>query len=415
MKAVRASRVIVVTTVLLVAFLAACTPGNDSAPAAMSPGTPVAGGEPTKPDTPAPTPTPEPPAPGSEPARPDDPGPTSVRKASYGHYFAANYSDSPVDVAMLCEQAGVSGVVYRRTWREIEPSPGAYDFSAFDAVLDAIAGSHHPACQLWLMVEFKSFPSSPQLNPCPVYLHPRSAPNSAGGGASTCFLWEPVVRDAYLAMIQAAARRYDSHPRVEGLVLQESALGFSGAFSQDVVDGGTYTATAWRDALIALVQGCGTAFRSSRCMAFVNFLRHGQALAYEVSAAIAAIPDGRGCLSGPDLLPTERPLYESSASAYEVLVRHAGCRANSAQNDSFSVPGCDLDCIFRFAVSGAFGDFPQDAPRTGGVCVNSYLFWNHWRGRSATGLTWLDALPVIAAHPHGRDWLDQCSGGGDAP
>jgi hypothetical protein len=150
-------------------------------------------------------------------------------------------------------------------------------------------------------------------------------------------------------------------------------------------------------------------------MAFANFLRNGQAYLYDVSAALASIPDNRGCLSGPDLLPDERPLYETSASTYEVLTRHAGCRANSAQNDSFAVAGCDLDCIFRFAVSGTFGDFAQDAPRTSGVCVNAYLFWNHRLGRSATGNSWLDALPVIAAHAYGIGWLEQCSGGGEAP
>jgi hypothetical protein len=398
-------------------MLSACSGGQDATPK-PPPVTTDAPGEATKPSTPEPVPPP-PPASPSLTEGPSAPAPTPVdlvpRKANYGHYFAANYTDTPADVAMLCEQAGVSGVLYRRTWRQVEPAAGAYDFSGFDAVLDAIAGSHNPACQLWLMIEFKSFPSSPQLNPCPLHLQPRSAPNSAGGGAATCFMWEPAVRDAYLALIRTAAARYDREPRVEGLVLQESALGFSGTYSQDVADGGTYTAIAWRDSLIALVEACGSAFQSSRCMVFANFLRNGQAYLYDISAAIAAIPDNRGCLSGPDLLPDEWPLYETNASAYEVLARHAGCRANSAQNDSFAVAGCDLDCIFRFAVSGTFGDFAQDAPRTGGVCVNAYVFWNHRLGRSATGNNWLDALPVIAAHPYGVGWLEQCSGGGDAP
>ena len=68
------------------------------------------------------------------------PAPAPTRKASYGHYFAANQVETPADVAMLCEQAGVAGVVYRRAWRTIEPHPAEYDFSAVDRVLDAIAG-----------------------------------------------------------------------------------------------------------------------------------------------------------------------------------------------------------------------------------------------------------------------------------
>jgi hypothetical protein len=43
------------------------------------------------------------------------------------------------------------------------------------------------------------------------------------------------------------------------------------------------------------------------------------------------------------------------------------------------------------------------------------LFWNHTVATSTTGLTWNDALPVIAAHPYGQGWYGQCAGGGGAP
>jgi len=77
------------------------------------------------------------------------------RKSTYGHYFATHYSDTPKDAAMLCEQAGVSGVVWRQTWNQVEPSQGTFDFDSFDKVLSAIAASKNPHCQLWLFVEFK--------------------------------------------------------------------------------------------------------------------------------------------------------------------------------------------------------------------------------------------------------------------
>ena len=98
-----------------------------------------------------------------------------------------------------------------------------------------------------------------------------------------------------------------------------------------------------------------------------------------------------------------------------MLVRHKGCRSNSAQNASYGVKGCGMDCIFKFAVRDTFGDFNHNIPRTSGVCVNSYLFWNHRVGASWTGLDWTDALPVIAAYPYGRAWLDECVGGGGPP
>ena len=336
-------------------------------------------------------------------------------KRNYGHYFATNYSDTPADAAMLCNKPGVTGVVWRRTWNEVEPSAGVYDFSSYDRVLSTLSTSS-PRCQLWLFIEFKSFASSPIKNPCPGYLQAQySAPNSSGNGASTCFMWDPVVYNAYLAMLQAAAAHFDGNPHVEGIIFQESALSLTGATSQDVADGGTYTAEAWRDALIELIRGGAAAFSHSRVVSFLNFIRGGQAYLDDVSAAISAVPDNQACFSGPDLLPDNTTLYDGLHTAYEQLTRHTGCRSNSAQNDSYAVTSFGLSSIFHFAVSGTFGDFDELAPRTSGVCVNSYLFWNHTEATSSTGLDWQDALPVIAAHPYGAGWYGQCANGGTAP
>ena len=337
------------------------------------------------------------------------------RKSNYGHYFATHYSDTPADAAMLCEQPGVTGTVWRQTWSQVETAPGTYNFGSFDKVLAAIAASRNPHCQLWLMVEFKSFANSPVKNPCPVYLQAQhSAVNSNGNGAATCFIWEPAVVSAYVAMMKAAAAHFDDNPRVEGLILQESSLSLNGEYSQDVGDGGTYTPAGWRDALIEIIDQCAAAFASSRCAPFLNFLRGGQSYLHDISAAISAVPENQVCISGPDLLPNNPSLYEGDNSIYQVITRHSGCRSNSAQNNSYQVPGCGLECIFHFAVSGSFGAFPANAPLSGGLCVNSYIFWND-TSRSATGLDWHDALAVIARHPYGPDWLNQCAGGDGSP
>jgi hypothetical protein len=253
-------------------------------------------------------------------------------------------------------------------------------------------------------------------NPCPAHLQAQySGLNSNGNGAATCFMWDPVVVQAYVAMLRAAAARYDAHPRVEGIVIQESALGFSGAYSQDVTTGGTYTPKAWRDALMEVVGQCGSAFSQSRCMVFLNFIRGRQDYLHDVADAIAAVPDNRACISSPDVLPDSSALHEGESSIYQVAVRHSGCRANSVQNDSYAVSGCDLECIFRFAVGGTMGQFPHGSPRSGGLCVNSYLFWSHVVDKSATGLDWKDASAVIAANPYGQSWHQQCENGGSNP
>ena len=338
------------------------------------------------------------------------------RKAHYGHYFATRYADTPADTAKLCEQPGVSGVVWRQTWQQVEPAAGLYDFSSFDQVLAAIAASTNPGCQLWVLVEYKSFANSPVKNPCPVYLQAQhSGLNTAGNGAATCFMWEPEVVGPYVDMMWAAAAHFDQNPHVEGLILQESSLGLNGAYSQDLAAGGTYTPLAWRDALITLINQCSASFANSRCVSFLNFLRGGQSYLNDVSAAISAIPDNQVCFSGPDVLPNATTLYRNINSVYEVLTRHQGCRSNSIQNNSYQVAGCSLDCIFHFAVSGSFGDFPETAPLSGGLCINSYLFWNHRVTTSPASQDWTAALPVIAANPYGPGWYLQCAGGGGAP
>jgi hypothetical protein len=340
---------------------------------------------------------------------------SSARKARYGHHVTLRNSDTPADAAHICEQPGVMGVVWRQSWYEVEPSPGVYDFSRFDAILTAINRSRNPTCAAWLFVEFKSFGSSVNKNPCPIHLQARSGPNDSGNQASTCFLWEPVVRDAYVSMLQAAAAHYDANPGVEGWVVQETALGFNGSFSQDVSAGGTYTPAGWRDALMHIVSECGAAFSRSRCLVFLNFIHGGQRYLSDVAASIAAVPENRACFSGPDILPGAASLYRAETSSYEVLTRHRGCRANSAQWDSLSLSDCDLECVFRFAVGGAFGDFPENDPRTGGLCVNSYLFWNRPANNNGNHHDWTDVQNVIAAHPYGPDWTDRCAGGGSFP
>ncbi len=90
------------------------------------------------------------------------------------------------------------------------------------------------------------------------------------------------------------------------------------------------------------------------------------------------------------------------------MTRHPGCRSNSAQNDSYQVPGCALECMFHFAVAGTLGDFPTTRRFPAGS-ASIPISSGTTESQERTG-DWRDALPVIAAHPYGADWLKQCSG-----
>lgn len=231
----------------------------------------------------------------------------------------------------------------------------------------------------------------------------------------TCKMYDPTVVAEYNKLQRALADRYDFDPNVEGIIFQESALGFS-----DGYEPADYSPEGLRDGLSNLVKGCAAAFKASRCLAFLNFLNGNQSYLYNVSDTISAIPNNQACYSGPDILFSNETLYSNINRTYEVLTRHGGCRSNSAQNDSFEEKGCasgncTMADIFNFAVGGTFGDFDERAPYRSGLCVNSYLFWNNRETRSATGLDISDALSVIASKPYGKGWYGQCSGGGGPP
>jgi hypothetical protein len=370
----------------------------------------------------------------------------SDRKTDFGHYVNPKQSDTPEDAAEVCESPGVEGVYWRQGWVEVEPVQGEYDFSGFQDVLDAIAASDNPDCKLFLMVRYKSFPASDPLNPCPGYLQDYAAPNASSNANATaysCFMWEPFVVDRFNAMLAALADEYDEHPNVEGFIYQETAHGFNGAYCQNLgndncADGeGTYTPEAFRDALLSNYRTCAEEFEHSWCVSFMNFLSGNLSYMGDIAEAMEGTPNW--CISGPDVLPSNASLYVNEVRIYHVIVDHVGCRSNSAQHASYIEAGPDLDdyevtedticvgdppqsnnpCtmeeIFGFAVGGTFGSFDNANPYDSGLCVNSFLFWNHkdWVFGDVPGeRTWEDALPVIAGNPYGLGWTVNCAGGG---
>jgi hypothetical protein len=143
--------------------------------------------------------------------------------ADHGHERAAG-------LVVRLYEAIAGGIHDRAASAELKLQGAAEALSG--GKLAAIAASSNPHCQLWLFVEFKSFANSPVRNPCPTYLQAKhSGLNSYGHGAATCFMWEQPVVDAYVAMMKAAAARYDTNAHVEGLILQESSLGFNDGYA----------------------------------------------------------------------------------------------------------------------------------------------------------------------------------------
>ena len=102
-------------------------------------------------------------------------------------------------------------------------------------------------------------------------------------------------------------------------------------------------------------------------MAYLNFIRGGQQYLHDVSAAIAKVPNNRGCMSGPDLLPNSTALYSSKDSVYEVLTRHQGCRSNSAQNNARTASRTAASTASSSLRSAALSVTSTRSPRTPAV------------------------------------------------
>lgn len=283
-------------------------------------------------------------------------------------------------------------------------------------------------------------------------------------------MYDPVVWARFNAMIDAFQAHtfqgftMDEHPNIMGVIFQETALGLQQATNRAgapgnfmppdyaATIGGLTGAQRFRDGLIAMYQNCALEAAQNRCLSFVNFLTNGQAFIKSAimpamdptehlpGALRTALENNKWVPGGPDVLPDSQSLWFSNNSIYQAIIDwdagradHSGARSNSAQNNSFKIAGFDLEHVWNFAVSGLWGEFPQPAdrngstvdptdplnrsPRTAGLCVNTWLWWNHLtQVNPATGQAyWRGVIPIIAAHPYGADWYGRCVGGGGVP
>lgn len=236
------------------------------------------------------------------------------------------------------------------------------------------------------------------------------------GANFDCKMWDPTVRDKFNAMITAMGAHFDGVANVEGFIMQESSISMSNAAYNDAPgNGGDYNHVNYTAAYISYMQTCSAAFPTSRCLAFLNIIQSGQNADLQlVSEALTALPNNQGCYGGPDILPNNNGLVNGT---YQVLVKHVGCRSNSAQNTTIvgsqagAVACAPNDCneIFSFTVRGTFGILTLPLGADEGLCVNSYLFWNDSTAERAK------VDPTIQANPYGIGWYGQCSCGGTAP
>jgi len=183
-----------------------------------------------------------------------------VKKHNPGHYLAL-YGYEKQSAMYDAAWPGVRGINKRYTWHSLEPALGVYDFSQIESDL-AVAASQ--GLQLVVMVEDKSFRNDPP--PTPEYLWGEQYTRLTRNNGYTAVRYEPYVIERFTALLSALGERFDSHPNLEGVALQESAIGFV----QSILDETGYTPEKYRDALIEVVLSAADSFPTSQVFWYMN-------------------------------------------------------------------------------------------------------------------------------------------------
>ncbi len=330
------------------------------------------------------------------------PPPAAVAKTPRpGHYIAtlgpvADITKGNPSVLSYATQPGVKGLILRYTWKELEPTLGNYNLTHVASDLEKVRAVNR---RVVVLVLDKSFnPTSPLPDYMSAYAVPMFIQKSNSYGV-IAKRWDPYVVGRLNALLQKLASSFDSNSALEGLAIQESAVG---NFDVKVYN---YDSQAYGTALANVVTASQTALKHSKLFWYQNYIQHSgndplsgiARLEKTIDSAILVHP----AIGGPDVLPDQQNAINTLTPVYKYMVTKypAESRFCSMQNDSFSSlhVGGPEDGLF-WTMQELF-----DYSRTVYGC--NYMFWNIKTGSSSTDksghgeYTVVDALKVVAAHP----------------
>jgi len=295
-----------------------------------------------------------------------------------GHYIALNDWDGTAEM-LDSIRPGVTGLHKRYYWKDIEPAPGNYDFSAINTDLQLAKAK---GVQLVAMIVDKTFTAGD--NPLPPYLASYALPLIDGGYVSR--RWSPYVIQRLGLLMQAMGNRFDANPNFEGVAIQESSLGISPA--TEAATG--YAPGIYRDALIRILKNARATFPTAQVFWYMNFLEGGNTLIGDIANAIVPFKIAMG---GPDVLPDNTAL---NTWAYPYYGQFAGRLTlfGSIQNASYAHLHANTWYPTKYWTMGELYWWAKTK-----LCVN-YLFWNRKTVASPSdSYDWTYALPVIRYNP----------------
>lgn len=312
----------------------------------------------------------------------DDVPPVTTRTKKYnpGHYIdllryqtTSDRSDTYITDAI---RPGVTGVQVRYYWRDLETSPGVYDFSRIQHDLDLLSSQ---GLRLIVNPADKTFKNE---MPVPAYLADYTLSNRKGG--YTVERWKPYVVDRWVKLMEALGERFDGNPYFEAIATEESALGVDDA----VLTANGYTPENYRDALIDMLTRTAAAFPTSRVFWYMNFFPMRQDYIAQVASAVAPLEVAMG---GPDILPDNTsiarlayPFYEQFAGTMPLFC--------VAMPDSYKHEHQDTSLPTQYWTMQELFDYGRDTLHL------NYMLWTSVPNSSSAYDTY-DAYPVIERNP----------------
>jgi hypothetical protein len=304
---------------------------------------------------------------------------TTTRKFHPGHYTVLFMSDNVSQKAMHdANRSGMTGIVKKYYWRDLEPTQGNYRFDRIQADLN---WAQAYGMQVVIMIVDKTFKLE---RPNPAYLDSLTPRNRAGG--YTVVRWHPTVVARYKALVTAMGKRFDAHPNFEGIAVQETALGLD----SPVLKAFGYTPEKYRDASIDSYGYALKVMPRSRVFWYQNYFVGNQGYIGAIAAALG--PKGL-VMAGPDVLPDNKSLV-SKSYPYFTQGRdkmHLGIQIEAI---CYKHPHATSGYKSKYWTPAELHAYARDKLHV------DYLFWVRVpKAQPADSFDWYDALPVIQANP----------------
>jgi len=227
------------------------------------------------------------------------------------HYVFFNRDRERISDPVFVDTKAIEGAQLKYTWRELEPEPDAYDFSA---IQHDWAFLNSKGKRLFIQLQDTSF--DPKVFNIPRYLQSDTRYN---GGADKQYSvkgddeehaepegwvarrWDPAVQERFHKLLLALGRQFDG--KIEGINLAETSVDF-GETGRLYPKG--FTPAGYRDAVLANMTALKRAFPSSVTMQYANFMP-GEWLPDQDRSYLRAVyqraRELKVGVGGPDLLP----------------------------------------------------------------------------------------------------------------